>query len=129
MSTEQQPPISQDEAQEHIQALRSAPADQVVAELIFTVLNAAQVKLGRNDGRLLIDLAAAMSGQVRGIVTEGLTKQVDEVLTQLRLAQVREEPNTAGKEETDLPSAPPPPDGGQAPEAPRQTSRLWVPGQ
>lgn len=117
--------------------LRTAPAEQVVAELLSGLLNAAQVKLGRRDARLLIDLSAVMIDHMRRYVPAELAKQVDDVLGQLRLAQVRAEGATEGKPEpNDLAEAPAPPaDTGTQPaqppppQPPPATSRLWVPGR
>lgn len=116
--------------------LRGAPAEQVVAELLSGLLNAAQVKLGRRDARLLIDLSAVMIDHVRRYVPAELATQVDDALGQLRLAQVRAENATQGKPEpNDLAEMPAPPAeaGGQPapppPQAPPATSRLWVPGR
>jgi hypothetical protein len=117
--------------------LRTAPVEQVVAELLSGLLNAAQVKLGRRDARLLIDMSAGMIEHVRRHVPAELAKQVDDVLGQLRLAQVRAEGATQGKPEpNDLAEVPAPPAdaGGQPaqpppPQAAPATSRLWVPGR
>ena len=91
-----------------------------------------------------------MVEQTRAVLPAELTSQVDDVLSQLRMAQVQAEPEVAQAaaqgqvEPNDLPA-----DGGapaaggdagddtpSAPEAPAQpaagqdaASRLWVPGQ
>lgn len=132
---------SEEEVRAYVDQLRRAPADQVVAEVASALLNAAQVKLGRQDGRLLIDVAASVTDSVRGRLDKPLTDQLDQALTQLRLAQVEAEQQVAraaaqGYEETgDLaaepggddadPSPPPAPAPGQDSAA----SRLWVPGR
>ena len=136
---------SEEEVRAYLSQLRSAPVDQVVAEVASALLNAAQVKLGRSDGRLLLDLTASLNDQVRGVLPEELTGQLDDVLAQLRLAQVQAEKDVAEAtaqghtEEGDLSGAPsssapssgataaPPqaPSGGQ----PSAASRLWTPGR
>lgn len=134
---------SEEQVREYMAQLRSAPAEQVVTEVLSGVLSAAQAKLGRRDGRLLVDLSAAMIDQVRPHVSQELTGQVDQALGQLRMAQVRAEESAgdAAAEQNDLaerpasaaaeaeqsgqsgqPSQPPQP--GQRP-----TSGLWVPGR
>ena len=146
-AADQQP--SEEEIRAYLSQLREAPVDQVLAEVVNALLNAAQVKLGRRDGRLLIDATGAVTDTVRGHVPEELTTQLDQALTQLRLAQVEGEQQVAqaaaqGHAETgDLatdpgsdavdgageaaPGSPPPaatpPAGGSA------ASRLWVPGR
>lgn len=140
---------SEEEVRQYLAQMRSAPADQVLAELVQGLLNAAQVKLGRNDARLLLDATAAMADAVRGRVDEQLLGQVDQALSQLRLAQVeaerevaasgQEEPNDTGADGTPPPSSPSggapaaDPSAGQPsqtpPQQPSQTSKLWIPGQ
>jgi hypothetical protein len=141
---------SEEELRAALGQLRAAPVDQIVAEVASALLNAAQVKLGRRDGRLLIDTTALVTDQVRGHVPVELTQQLDEVLTQLRLAQVEAEREVAAaatqghEEPNDLASAGQPGGAGEQPTAQAteagsppsspgasgsKTSRLWVPGR
>jgi len=90
---QQQP--SEEEIRAYLSQLREAPVDQVLAEVVNALLNAAQVKLGRRDGRLLIDTVSAVTDTVRGHVPEALTTQLDQALTQLRMAQVEGEQQVA----------------------------------
>jgi hypothetical protein len=142
---------SEEEVRAYLSQLRQAPAEQVLAEVLSGLLNAAQVKVGRRDGRLLIDVSATLVDEVREHLSDDLTSQVDEVLGQLRMAQVEgereveaarseghEEPNDLGSEgaqasggqpSTSAPSQPqqpasPPPASSQDSAA----SRLWTPG-
>lgn len=143
---DQQDGPSEEEVRQYLTQLRGAPVDQVLAEVVQGLLNAAQVKLGRNDARLLLDTCAAIVDTVRGQAAQELVDQVDQALSQLRLAQVEaeregaggDEPNdtgatadAAGEPTGETPSdagqqAPPP---QQPPQQPSQSSRLWVPGQ
>ncbi len=145
---QQQP--SEEEVRAYLAELREAPVDQVLAEVVNALLNAAQVKLGRRDGRLLIDTVSAVTEQVRGHVPDELTGQLDQAINQLRMAQVEGEeqvrqaaasgekesgdiatdpaaegsPDPVATEEGGQPSPPQqPPAGGDA------ASRLWVPGR
>jgi hypothetical protein len=145
---------SEEEIREYLGQLRAAPVEQVVAEVASAVLNAAQVKLGRQDGRVLIDVLGAVTEQVRGRLPAELTDQLEQALTQLRMAQVDAERQvqqaaTQGhREEGDLPGEGEPAadeaasdeDDTEAPQrqAPPQAaarpgsdpaSRLWVPGR
>lgn len=144
---------SEEEIRAYVAQLRAAPVDQVVAEVVQALLNAAQMKLGRRDGRLVLDLVAALADTGRDRLNPDLLRQVDEALTQLRLAQVQaesqvaaaaaqghQEPNDLG---ADAPATPPPADGGAQeqgaatpppaasppPSAPPSGKRLWVPGR
>jgi hypothetical protein len=103
------------DAQELVEKLRSAPAEQMVTEAFFMLLNGAQVKLGRRDARLLIDLSTVMLDYARQYLSEPLVKQVEQSLDQLRLGQVGAEKTVVDKGE------PEPNDLSQAP-TPRSTS-------
>jgi hypothetical protein len=96
-----------------MQRMRSLPVEQIVADVVFNLLNAAQVKLGRRDARLLIDLSTVAHEHARPYLSEELTKQIDQVLGQLRLGQVGAEGDAAGRsgepEENDLDRIPTPP--------------------
>lgn len=147
---------SEEEVRQYLAQMRGAPADQVVVEVVQGLLNAAQVKLGRNDARLLLDATAAINDAVRGRVDQELVKQVDQALSQLRLAQVeaerevaesgQSEPNDLGAEGgapadaagdatsqptpgAGTPPPPPPQAPPQQPQQPSQGSKLWIPGQ
>jgi hypothetical protein len=132
------PELSEEDIREYTRRLRSLPAEQVIGDALFTLLNAAQVKVGRRDARLLIDIVAVSLTHARGYLSAELANRVDGLLGQLRFAQVAAE-GQAGqpgqpKEDNDLDRVPAPPVAGQArpsaeqkPRAPR-TSGLWVPG-
>jgi hypothetical protein len=91
----QQAEPTEEEVRAYLGQLRAAPVDQVVAEVASALLNAAQVKLGRRDGRLLLDVVADVAERIRGTLPAELTDQVDQALTQLRLAQVEAEREVA----------------------------------
>lgn len=133
---------SEEEVRAYLGQLRVAPVEQVVAEVASALLNAAQVKLGRNDGRLLLDMVASLADQARSQLPAELTDQLDQALSQLRLAQVEAEREVAQAasqghvEEGDLGATPPQDaDGGApaaespAPQPGAASSRLWVPGR
>jgi hypothetical protein len=126
-----------DDASEIVKQLRSAPAEEIVAEAFFMLLNAAQIKLGRRDARLLIDLSTVMLEHAHDYLPDTLVKQVEQSLGQLRIGQVSAENELAKRgqpEPNDLPRAPTPPatgSGGSPSAAASQsrTSGLWVPGR
>ena len=131
-------PTPEDQAQELLARLRSAPAEEIIADLFSTLLSAAQVKLGRRDARLFIDLCAETLLYSRPHVPDELTKQVETALGQLRLAQVSAENEVGGSdgpEPNDLRAVPRPPDlrDPGAPASSQQSasssSKLWIPGR
>ena len=130
---EQEQARSAEDVREYVQQMRSLPVEQVIGDVLFSLLNAAQVKLGRRDARLLIDVSTVVLAHARPCLPGELTTQVDQVLGQLRLAQVSAEGHAsqAGKpEDNDLDRVPaaPPPGAAQASAGPA-SSRLWVPGR
>ncbi|MDX1510009.1 MAG: hypothetical protein R3249_01565 [Nitriliruptorales bacterium] len=127
---------SQEEMQAALAQLREAPLTEVVLDIIQGLLSAAQVKIGRRDGRLLLDVVASVTNQVAPHVDQRLVDQVNQALTQLRMNQVEAEQQIAqsGEDEpNDLETATSPaPDDGTAaspPGAEGATSRLWIPGR
>ncbi len=124
------------EAQELVERLRSAPAEAILTDLFSTLLSTSQVKLGRRDARLFIDLCALMFEHAGRYLSEEVGKQVETALGQLRLGQVGAENEVAkqGKSEpNDLSRIPTPPTTGGRTEARDDdqsappTSKLWVP--
>jgi hypothetical protein len=131
------PDASEQDVRELAERLRSAPAAEIITDLFSTLLSTAQVKLGRRDARLFIDLCAQALDYAGPHLPDELGKQVETALGQLRLAQVSAEKEVAkGEPEPhDLSRIPTPPTVGQGassdagpPPAP-STSKLWVPGR
>jgi hypothetical protein len=127
-----EPPPSAQDVREYVQRLRALPVEQVIGDVLLSLLNAAEVKLGRRDARLLIDMAAVAHDHARSYLPDELNEQVEQALGQLRLGQVSAEGHPGGpgdREENDLDRAPAPPAGSpQSPPGPAP-SRLWVPGR
>ena len=110
---------SESDARELVERLRSAPAEEIITDLFSTLLSTAQVKLGRRDARLFIDLCAQALEYAGRYLSEELGNQVEAALGQLRLAQVSAE-NEGAKgepEPNDLSQIPKPPTVGNRVEA------------
>jgi hypothetical protein len=108
---------SAEEAREYVRRMRALPVEEVIREVLFGLLNAAQVKLGRRDARLLIDVSTVAHEQARPYLPEELSRQLDQVLGQLRMAQVNAEGHASRPgepEENDLGQRPAPPPAGAA---------------
>ena len=130
---------SEEDARKFVEQLRSTPAEQIITDVFSTLLTAAEVKLGRRDARLFIDLCTTTLEYAGRYVSDELGKQVENVLGQLRLGQVSAESQMVEKgnsEPNDLSRIPTPsatgaraeaPAGGRSTESP--SSRLWVPGR
>jgi hypothetical protein len=142
---------SEAEMQQMFAQMRESPVEQVLVEVVNALLQAIQVKLGRPDARLLIDVVAAVSEGIRDRAEPRLVEQVSGAVSQLRMAQVEAEGAAAGGQAGAVPTAPPAgpsagpggavpprpqpgPAGGPRPapgQVPGQTqgARLWVPGR
>ena len=68
---------SAEDAGEYARRLRSLPVGQVLGDFLFSLINAAQVKLGRRDARLLIDVTAVAHEHARPYLPAELTRQID----------------------------------------------------
>ena len=120
-----------------MEQLRSAPAEQIIADVFSTLLNAAQIKLGRRDARLFIDLCAVTLDYAGSHLSDDLGRQVENALGQLRFGQVSAEREISEKGESepnDLSRMPNPPTTGQqahpsSGQGASPASRLWVPGR
>jgi hypothetical protein len=126
------------DARDLVERLRSAPAEEVMASLFSTLLSTTQVKLGRRDARLFIDLCALMLDQAGPYLSDEVRKQVERALGQLRLGQVSAESEVAKRSESepnDLGRIPTPPTTGgrsrdsSVDQSAPSSSKLWVPGR
>lgn len=127
---------SEAELQQMLAEMREAPAEQVLVEVVNLLLQAAQVKLGRPDARVLIDAVAAVADAAAGRADPGLLGQLSQAVTRIRMAQVEAEgasgastPSSGAEAATgmDRPAAPEPPPSRAAANPPGP--RLWVPGR
>jgi len=103
------------DARDDARRLRSLPVDLVIGDFLFNLLNAAQVKLGRRDARLLIDVTVVAHEHARPHLPGEFNSQIDQILGQLRMGQVSAEGRASQRgqpEENDLNQAPAPPPAG-----------------
>lgn len=147
---------TEEELRQYLGEMRQGHVGEIVAQVVSALLNGAQVKLGRRDARLLIDLAAGVSDQAGPHLDQQFTGEVNDVLTQLRTAQVEAEqelanlraggqappePNDIGGGDTaddvaaeeagaeDGEGTPPRPPTAPTPPPSSPASRLWTPGR
>src|SRR5579875_4032980 len=66
---------SAEDAREYVRRMRSLPVDQIIRDVLFGLLNAAQVKLGRRDARLLIDVGGVVHQHARPYLPEAPAAQ------------------------------------------------------
>jgi hypothetical protein len=66
---------SAEDAREYVR-LRSLLVDQILRDVLFSLLHAAQLKLGGRDARLLIDMTAVAHEHARPYLPGELTRQI-----------------------------------------------------
>jgi hypothetical protein len=141
---------TEEELQAYLEQLRTADVAEVVVQAFNMLGTGANVKLGRPDARIAIDVLDAVVGAVDGRIDERIVEQMRAGVTQLKTAQVESEREQAGAAPSPGPepaasSAAPPSGDQQAPQTPgapprrtpeppggqgqRMTDRLWVPGR
>lgn len=132
---------SDEELAAYLGQLREAPVTDLIAQAVAMLVNAAQVKLGLPDGRTLIDATAAIMEAAGDGVDESFRSEVEDIVNQLRVAQVDAEQQLAATPAEGAPSpspGEPPTEGGGSdvaspPQGTEQRgsgsagSRLWVP--
>jgi hypothetical protein len=128
---------TEEEVREYVEKLRVAPAEQILAEMLYTSINAAQVKLGRKDARLFIDFSALMLERLRDYLPTEIVTQVEQAIGQLRMAQVQAEREVASSSEPESNDLDRMPTGivgsadaaaAASEQSPSAGSKLWVPG-
>lgn len=121
---------SEEELRAYLQELRETPVGQVLTEVLSVLLNAAQVKLGRHDGRFVLDTVALLTEATTGVLPQEIVTQLKDALSQLRLAQVDAEKQRSEAEPNDL-GAPVSVSvkgaGAESTKTPATESRLWTP--
>lgn len=138
--------LSEEQIRAYLAQLRQADVSEIIAQAFSMLAQGAEVKLGRSDARLLIDAVASLTEAVGEGVDERLKGQMEQVVNQLRMAQVdaekqltqlREEgklpDEEAGDVAADAGAADEPAAASSEPSQQRSTSdatsRLWIPGR
>ncbi len=122
---------TEEEMRAYLESLRSAQPVEIVVQSFGILATAAEVKLGRNDARVLIDGMSALLEATADAMPADIVSRMRQTVTQLQLAQVQVEREGGGREAEADAAAPP----GEAPEEqpaqPRSdaSSRLWIPGR
>ncbi len=130
--------LSAEELRAYLAQLRRADVAEVIAQAFSILASGAEVKLGRRDGRLLIDAASALAEAVGPQLDRQLADQLNQAITQLRvgqvdaekqLAQLRAEGKLPEQEQGDLPETAAASERPAEEERPAAASRLWLPGR
>ncbi len=139
---------SQEEIDAYMAQVREAPVQDLVLQAFSVLDTGAQIKLGRQDARVLIDCMDVLVKVAGGVLGE-VAEQAAEAVGQLKMAQVQVERQLAaqgeggegadpqaGAPQAGAPQAGAPQPGGAPAAAPqpgpadkKQTDKLWIPGR
>lgn len=128
----------QEQMRQYVEQLRAADPAEIVAQAFTMIATGAEVKLGRNDARLLIDALGGLLSAVGDTVPNQLAQGMRNAVTQLQQAQVTAERQAEQQQAQDTegqpseapaaPDAQAQPQGGQD-DSSRMRDRLWIPGR
>jgi hypothetical protein len=104
MSAEAQP--SPEELQAYLEQMRDAEPAEIVAQAFQILAMGAEVKLGRPDARLLIDMLSAMTDGGGARLPANLADGMRTAVRQLQMAQVDAERQAPSSDEADAAGAP-----------------------
>ena len=123
---------SEEEMRAYVEQLRDADPAQIFVQAYQILGTGAEVKLGRDDARPLIDAMEGLASVAEDRISEELVNQMREGVSQLQTAQVQaeqqadESPGVEGEAGAE-PSAQSSPQSPPAEE--KKSDRLWIPGQ
>lgn len=149
---------TEEQMRAYVEQLRQAEPSELVVQAYTMLGTGAEVKLGRQDARVLIDAMAGLVQAAGRSLPEELSTQLAQGIAQLQMAQVQAEQHLAGDggapaeagAAVDQPGGTPAPGspggtapgdtapGGTAPAsrpaasqpaAPNPADRLWIPGR
>ncbi len=122
---------TEEEMRAYLESLRAAQPVEIVVQAFGILATAAEVKLGRDDARALIDGMGALLEATADRMPADIVDRMRQTVTQLQLAQVQVEREgraqdadagaaaTTTEPEEDEPAQP----------RPDVSSRLWIPGR
>jgi hypothetical protein len=124
---------SEEELRAYLETLRAAQPVEVLVQSFGILATASEVKLGRDDARVLIDAMAALVDVAEPHIPSEIATRMRQTISQLQLAQVQAEREGAADAATEAeqPSAQTAPNDGSAGQAQQDSpaSRLWIPGR
>ncbi len=137
---------TEEEIRAYLGQIREADPAAIVVQAYQMLGEGAQIKLGRSDARVLIDAMGGIAEAVGDRLPSELVGQMKDGVSQLKVAQVQAEKETAGgapsQPSQGAPAAPRSaaaaagqPAGGEGAQPSGQgqqeklTDRLWVPGK
>jgi hypothetical protein len=120
---------SEEELRAYLESLRAAQPVEIIVQAFGILATASEVKLGMPDARVLIDGMAALLDATQQHMPPEIVTRMRETVSQLQMAQVQAERETAtGAPTTDQQAEPSTRSDGSADQG-SPSSRLWIPGR
>lgn len=135
---------SDEDVQAYVEQLRGAEPQDIIAQAYTMLGTGAEVKLGREDARVLIDAMEAITSAAEQRLSGDLPERMRNGVVQLQTAQVQAERQQAGEAEgagqaeqgqqAGGPQAPGQgqqgaPQGQEGDQGKSAAERLWIPGR
>lgn len=134
---------SDEDVQAYVEQLRGAEPQDIIAQAYTMLGTGAEVKLGREDARVLIDAMEALTSAAEQRLSGDLPERMRNGVVQLQTAQVQAERQQAGEAQGTGEAEQGQQAGGQAPGQGQQggsqgqqgeqgksaAERLWIPGR
>ncbi|MBW3604988.1 MAG: hypothetical protein KY460_08770 [Actinobacteria bacterium] len=122
---------TEEEMRAYLESLRSAQPVEIIVQSFGILATASEVKLGREDARVLIDGMAALLDATEDRMPSEITERMRQTVSQLQLAQVQAERDeaAAGADTDTMREQPPPSQPQQQEQQSDAASRLWIPGR
>jgi hypothetical protein len=121
---------SEEELRAYLESLRAAQPVEILVQAFGILATASEVKLGLPDARVLIDGMTALLDATQQHMPPEIVSRMRETVSQLQMAQVQAERETATGAPTDQQTEPSTQSDGSADQAKRPpSSRLWIPGR
>ena len=121
---------SEEELRAYLESLRAAQPVEILVQAFGILATASEVKLGLLDARVLIDGMTALLDATEQHMPPEIVSRMRETVSQLQMAQVQAERETATGAPTDQQAEPSTQSDGSADQAERPpSSRLWIPGR
>lgn len=122
---------TEEEMRAYLESLRAAQPVEIIVQSFGILATASEVKLGREDARVLIDGMAALLDATEDRMPSEITERMRQTVSQLQLAQVQAERDEAAAGTDTVAEQPA---SSQEPQQPAQqqsdaASRLWIPGR
>jgi hypothetical protein len=120
---------SEEELRAYLESLRAAQPVEIIVQAFGILATASEVKLGMPDARVLIDGMTALLDATQQQMPPEIVTRMRETVSQLQMAQVQAERETAtGAPTADQQAEPSARSDGSADQG-SPSSRLWIPGR